>query len=622
MKDNFWFQILANVSEWFSFTFVESSCRVFQAEPMLRVTNFSRCLSDVSDSNEDIAPYIPGWRPLANYINGHYMHEHLYTFCPEPWRYTESLLGIDKYLVPYGGRGYIAKLGYDTDTALKVKGNIEHNSWIDDKSAVVIVEFVVFEPASLLLSNVMIIYEKRITGAKMTLIDVVPQYVFLSSGSSFRTFYLVCILFWSILILLLLITEVVKVFKDGPKYFEKFFNWVSFLQLVSSFCAVLFLFLKENCLRNFLRRIRDDPFGSWSALELVKWTKVESIILSIPIVLTTVNCLKLIQFNRHIRVMRSTLAAAYRYICSSAVIIFIFAVGFAQLGTLLFGSRDEEYTTLLKSFCTVLQLAIGIGKEHSKLVGSFAPIFVMACMLCMTIIFTDTFIAILNEAFHQASHRKHQGDEYGAFIKKRLKNHITQSLRKNSLNRWFQSSIRKFASPLIQNHQFHDINEKLSTDRSERGQKNLSLIHNSEDSCEEQGIQRVNDRQTIRRNSNVLKTLQVKSEKPEVQTMKEDPVLHHTIEIFKSQSSGENKAFEIQILPGKNAEENIKDFKMVTFDARYSEGSKVIYTVHTDPCQIFSASEEELLFCELKETMEHALSEFSKYLSNNRRDYF
>lgn len=118
----------------------------------------------------------------------------------------------------------------------------------------------------------------------------------------------------------------------------------------------------------------------------------------------------------------------------------------------------------------------------------------------------------------------------------------------------------------------------------------------------------------------------MKSEKPEVQTMKEDPVLHHTIEIrdeiFKSQSSGENKAFEIQILPGKNAEENIKDFKMVTFDARYSEGSKVVYTVHTDPCQFFSASEEELLFCELKETMEHALSEFSKYLSNNRRDYF
>lgn len=112
---------------------------------MLCVINFSWCLLDVFDLNEDIVFYIFGWRLLVNYINGYYMYEYFYMFCFELWWYIEFIFGIDKYLVFYGGRGYIVKFGYDIDIVLKVKRNIEYNFWIDDKLGVVIVEFVVFE---------------------------------------------------------------------------------------------------------------------------------------------------------------------------------------------------------------------------------------------------------------------------------------------------------------------------------------------------------------------------------------------------------------------------------------------------------------------------------------------
>ena len=423
--------------------------------------HFNQCLADLSDSNKDTTPfYKPGWKPVTNFTDDKNPHQ-LYQFCPAPWRYTEPT-SMNVHLLPYGGDGYVAKLGYDAETALKVKRSLEQSHWIDEKSAVVLVEFVVFEPANLLLSDVMMVAQKFATGTRTKKIDVVLQYIFPSSGSTFRRFYQVCILLWSIITLMLVILEIVKVLNQGCAYFKRFFNWISFLQLLSSSCAMLLVFLKENGLRHFLQQIRDDPFGSWSAFELVKWTSIEEVVLSITVVITTIKCLKLIQINRHVHVMKWTLEEAYRYLCSFYVIVLILFLAFAHFGKLLFGSKDEEYATLYSSFRTVLQVATGIGKLRSKLGGGssesqmIAPIFLTACMITMTIVFTDTFIAILNEAYRQASSQEHPGEELGVYMKKCLKVRIRRALRKLQCRKFCQASFpRKSSAPQFPVSEIH-----------------------------------------------------------------------------------------------------------------------------------------------------------------------
>ena len=419
--------------------FSESTCKVFEVEPVLR-THFNQCLSDFSHSKKDTTPYYePGWKPA---IAGN-SHEHG-DFCPEPWHYEEPF-SVSESFLPYGGGGYVAKLGYDAATALMVKEGLEGNNWIDEKSVAVVVEFVVFEPANLLLSDVMLLLEKFPSGMRRTRIDVTPEYIFPSSGSAVRTFYRVSILLWFITILVLLFIEIVRCFKQGRTYFKSFFSWVSMLQILSSFCAVLIVFVKENNLIAFLQRIRENPFGDWSAIELVVWSSFQEVILSVAVVTTTINCLKLIQINRHVQVMKWTLQSAYRYLCSFAVVITMLALAFAQLGTLLFGSADEEYATLYYALRTVLKMAIGIGKiQFSKMNSGgesefFAPIFLMACMLSMTIIFVNTFIAILDDAFHQASGREYSSEELGAYMKSCLINRIKKT-NSNSAKKVFRKS--------------------------------------------------------------------------------------------------------------------------------------------------------------------------------------
>ena len=506
---------------------------------------------------------------------------------------------MNVHLLPYGGDGYVAKLGYDAETALKVKQSLEQNHWIDDKSAVVLVEFVVFEPAELLLSDVMMMVQKFATGMRTKKIDAVLQYIFPSSGSTLRSFYQVCILLWSIIILVLVILEIVKVFNHGCEYFKRFFNWISFLQLLSSSFAMLLVFLKENGLRNFLRQIRNDPFGSWSAFELVKWTNIEEVVLSFTVVITTIKCLKLIQFNRHIHVMKWTLEAAYRYLCSFSVIVLILSLAFAHFGTLMFGSKDEEYATLYSSLSTVLQMAIGIGKLRSKLGGGssesqmIAPIFLMACMISMTIIFTDTFIAILDEAYHQASSQVHPGEELAVYMKERLKNRIKRSERK--------SLFRKSVKNLVR---------RKSSARAE-----AESLLGCESSCARVEMQTTQMNDAIQRTINVVGSKPSQFLEREIQSKSKDAVIQQTETETESplshESLSEQGDAKIQTTHGKTNDRNIE--VVGTIEDEFSNANV--------PLSKFPRTEEDLLLWDVKEAMENARSEFTKYLCKNDHEY-
>ena len=579
------------------------------------MAKFNRCLSDISGYNRDTAHYNPRWKTLQNSTEIK-SPRHLNRLCREPWRYKDSVLGMGEDLFSYGSGGYIAKLGYEADIALKVSKNMKQNLWIDDRSAIVSVEFVVFEPSSLLLSNVMLVYEKLTTGGKRKNIDVTSQYIFPSTGSSYRTFYLICILLWSIVVLFLAFLEFKEISKGGRKYFKSFFNWVSFLLLVSSLCSVIVIHLKENGLRDFLRRIRHDPFGSWSAFEVVKWTQVEDIAFSIPVVLTTVKSLKLVQFSHHVHVMKWTLKAASRYICSFSVILFILFTAFAQLGKLLFGSSEEEYATLYKSLSTVIQLAIGIGKLRS---GNLAHVFLMTCMLSITVIFTDAFIAMLNKEFHEARNREHQGKELGAVIKQCLHEWIE---RKASRKKSFQSSIREnYSTAQFLRHQFKRT--KLNTtDKPGSGIICLQSVRHGQLESNvrygEQGLSSDNDGCIrIHRNCEDFTTPQVKLAKHNMQSVNDDTLGHDT------------KGFQGDYLNCRGSVMEVSDIlipcgKSTYGNLQYSEDSKLSISNATPVdsskandiryCELFHPAKEDTLLCEVKDAMENAHSELGKYL--------
>ena len=580
---------------------------MLELEPTLQ-TYFSKCLSDLSYSNKDTTPfYKPGWIPLRSFTDETSTY-HFSKSCPEPWRYSESF-SMSRHLVPYSEGGYVAKLGYDAETALKVKKSVEQDHWIDEMSVVILVEFVVFEPASLLLSNIMVVCERFSNGMRRNRIDVVPEYIFPSADSPLRGFYRLCILLWSIVILVLVILEVVKVFRQGCKYFKKFFNWISILQLLSSSCAMIVVFLKENGLKDFLYRIRNDPFGSWNAHDLVKWSSIEEIILSITVVITTIKCLKLIQFNRHVHVMRETLQAAYHYLCSFTVIVLILAIAFAQLGTLLFGSKDEEYATLYHSLRTVLQMAIGIGKLRSKLGGGgselqfFAPIFLMACMLSMTIIFTDTFIAILDEAYSESSGREYPEEQLGAHMKQYLMDGIKINVQRSLFRKTFQSTFRRrpFSRCSSLSSSFNPLIQEREIAKLVETESLLSL----------QGSSLEKRRKTSSRCSSHSGNTNTSLKGTDRAKLAE------TESLLSWKVSRVDVAFQTT----QSSDVTCSDVAVVDNNASSAIYNENIENGFPDSPSGLPLTKEDRLLCEVRKAMENARSEFEKYLLKDAKEY-
>ena len=494
----------------------------------------------------------------------------------------------DELLLSYGDDGYIAKVGYDAYTALNVKRSLEKFDWIDERSSAVIVEFLVFEPAEMLLSDVMFVFERLTTGGRKKTIDVVPVCIFPSSGSAILLFYHVCILFWSIITLVLFVLEIVQVFKQGCVYFKRFFNWISLLQLLSSACAMLLVFLKKHDLTNFLQRIREDPFGFWSTSELVKWETIENVVLSITVVMTTIKCLKLIQINRHVHVMKLTLEAACRYLYSFFFIVLILALAFAQLGYMLFGTMDEEYSTLYYSLSSVFQMAIGIGKMRSKLGGGptsqvFAPIFLMACMLSLTIIFTDTFIAILDEAYRQANSEKHAGEDLGEYIKECIKKGLKRSVQKTKKS-FLRPLRRKSSTAAIPEH---EINPRKS-DATKLAEAEPLLSYESI-LLEEKGVVEETNRAKL----------------AETESLLSDGMLSNNDDVDIQPA---NRRASINTSLEKNTSEDAKD---QTFNDTITKQSRYY----------FSPTKEDILLSDVKEAMEFTRSELETYLWKNDFDY-
>ena len=102
---------------------------------------FKICRPAYSSDDEDRAAFnLPGWIPVTTHNKSHNPYE-LY---PQAWRYqSKETLGSLSYL-GYDGGGYVASLGYNNKTAIDVARDLKEHGWIDESTAVVFIEFTLF----------------------------------------------------------------------------------------------------------------------------------------------------------------------------------------------------------------------------------------------------------------------------------------------------------------------------------------------------------------------------------------------------------------------------------------------------------------------------------------------
>lgn len=351
----------------------------------------------------------------------------LLRLCPKPWRYNTS---TELNTLPYNGRhtfydggGYVADLGYNLQTALRVVRNLESNDWIDQRTAVVLVEFTVFEPSTSLFSMAKFLYEVIPTGRPETIARFNTISIYGASDSKLGSVFLAFQIILLLLVAYFLILETIKIYRQTCSYFGLFWNWMNLLQLISTITTVAFFFFKENYVSSFVKNVHTNPFQTTSVDYVLFWSELEIAVLSLVIFILTVKFLRIIRFNRHVCQMVASLKLSTPHLVSYSVVFLVDMFAFALLGFLLFGNDLQSYRSVVASLGTLFQEFLG-GELHFNEIKSanriLGPIYIFSFMLSTAFILINMFVAILNDSYgsvKELSGGRFTDADLGDFIK-------------------------------------------------------------------------------------------------------------------------------------------------------------------------------------------------------------
>lgn len=413
-----WLNYISDIHLLLLFCITAFDCAIEKSEPRL-AHRFKRCIPKYSYENEDKTEFnMPGWKPVISSNKSRSLFE-LWKLCPKPWRYrtARSLnsLSFQGAQVSYDGGGFVADLGYNSWQAMDVVNDLETHKWIDDKTAAVIVEVTVFDPATSLFSHVKYLYEKFTTGGTNVRTTIKTLVLYSSSDQNFQSFYQVCQLMLMLIILFFFFVELGKVYRQGRAYARKFWNWMELVQIISAVSAIVMFFFKEKYTSDFVQNVQNNPYETSSIDYIVLWSDLEIYLLSLVIFVVTIKFLRLIRFNRSICQMTGTLVRSAKNIWSFFLIFVAILLGFTQLGFLVFGATVTAYSSFFQSLRSVMQMLLGGDMHFYELQSSngiIGPIFTFVFMLSMTMILLNMFLAILNESYEETKEEEENSEDF------------------------------------------------------------------------------------------------------------------------------------------------------------------------------------------------------------------
>ena len=368
---------------------------------------FPVCYGGFSSTSQSKTAFnMPGWKPVDNSSN----IDELFRLCPKPWRYqdAEETVTVPKWgqFSFYPGGGFVADLGYKNVTGFGIIKSLQKDSWLDIQTRAVILEFSTFNPSTNLLGIATYLYEIEASGyrAPFTRTEVISLD---STETGSRQFYLICIFFFIIFVVLYFGRECYRLYNQRSRYFKSFWSWVEISQAIFSVLAVVMYIVRSDGAFSTVQELQKNIYANVSFRQVIIWLEVENAVLGILTFFITVKLLRLIRFNEHVAVFSETLKTSARLLSSFNVVFLICFMAFLHFGVLIFGTGSEHYSSVLRATYFQFQLTLGRVKarpinELADANDTFGRIFAAFLLLSLTVVAMNFFIAIMNDALTNA----------------------------------------------------------------------------------------------------------------------------------------------------------------------------------------------------------------------------
>lgn len=298
----------------------------------------------------------------------------------------------------------MADLGYTKSSALRVIQNLQNNSWIDERTRAVFVEFMIFDSSTNLFSAASYIFEVLPLGGAATFKSINTMSLYGARSTGTRSISAVCELIVLLMVFYFIVAEAIKIWKEKCKYFKSAWAYVEIAQILAATATVVLSIFRRYHTTKLVNRIHKNPFETSSFHYAVLWSDLENALMAILVFILTVKVLKILKFNEHISSLAASMARCRNKIISYSAVFMVAFLAFMQIALLVFGSTTKAYSSVSEVFRTQFGMFIGGDTNYHELKDAnriIGPIYFFLFMTAMASILINMFLAILNESYRE-----------------------------------------------------------------------------------------------------------------------------------------------------------------------------------------------------------------------------
>ena len=353
-------------------------------------------------SNEDKASFHETrWRLFSSSKNESLISPH--RVCPSAWHYSSAqetsslpLWGKLHLLNFYGEGGYLAELGYDKTTALKVISELNLFNWTDRFTSAIIFEFTVFNSQVNLFSVIWILTEFSPSGLVVSNHVIHTMHIY-DIGGGYSAVTITCQLLLVAYIIYFVVTETRKMIAGIRMHFSQFLNWV---ELTQTFAVIGFLIshiMKETQLFATTAKLRENTFQFISFNKGILLQDLETLLVSLLMFLNTLKLLYLLKLNSHVRHLFYVMKVSTRELVQCSVVFAVFMFGCIHVGYILFGSELYSFSSpfIILQFLLVEGVVGGGFSYFYDCCTVIGPAYFTAIKVAVNLICINIFVCIL-----------------------------------------------------------------------------------------------------------------------------------------------------------------------------------------------------------------------------------
>ncbi|KAK3561831.1 hypothetical protein QTP86_017067, partial [Hemibagrus guttatus] len=381
----------------------KDTCRIHKA--MQR--HVHDCHAPYSWDIEDMGCYGPGWNRSRD-VN---MTETLLV----PWQYqTQSKLRghpIWGRMAFYRGGGFALDLGLDPKQASSMIQYLFNNTWLDVYTRAIFVEFTVYNANVNLFCIVTLMLETNAVGAFQYSSELHTLRLYQTTDGinivASEVIYFLFILYYMFL-------QIKKIKQQKWQYFKSKHNLLELSIILLSLAAVGAIINRTVQGEQDLKYFQEHKDHFPSFYDTASADASLGYILAFLILLGTVKMWHLMRLNSKLNLITCTLKRAWNDISSFIVVLIIMVLAYSTVSNLLFGWILYTYKTLHDSALAIIALQLGIFDYEQVLnlnpvLGAFL---ILSCVIFMTFVVLNLFIAVILEAFsHEQKNYKPSDEE-------------------------------------------------------------------------------------------------------------------------------------------------------------------------------------------------------------------